>query len=201
MGRFLAFSVLLIILFAELSQGQLLVHSYDATCPRAESIVADAVKAAIAKDPNAPAKIIRLLFHDCFVHVSLTHTMYVLGFDLGKLPLLQQRSAFFSLFFLICFLPCSWLSISMGACKMVNAHMRIRLLEQGCDASILLDSTANSSAEKSARVSATLEGFDVIDQAKETLEQVCKATVSCADILALAARDAVAAVSKISYFT
>jgi hypothetical protein len=71
------------------------------------------------------------------------------------------------------------------------------MLLQGCDGSILLDpSASNPNPEKTANPSATLRGFDVIDQAKSALEAVCPQTVSCADIVALAARDAVVLVSQ-----
>ncbi|XP_065859394.1 peroxidase 24-like [Euphorbia lathyris] len=62
---------------------------------------------------------------------------------------------------------------------------------RGCDGSILLDSTENSRAEKEAIPNRSLIGFDVIDEIKTKVEQACPGQVSCADILALAARDAV----------
>ncbi|CAI0466600.1 unnamed protein product, partial [Linum tenue] len=64
-------------------------------------------------------------------------------------------------------------------------------LLQGCDASILLDSTASNSAEKDAIPNQTVAGYEVIDEIKARLEVVCPSSVSCADIVALAARDAV----------
>ncbi|XP_015062882.1 peroxidase 40 isoform X3 [Solanum pennellii] len=62
----------------------------------------------------------------------------------------------------------------------------------GCDASVLLDDTSNFSGEKTAGPNLnSLRGFEVIDNIKADLEYACPQTVSCADILAIAARDSV----------
>ncbi|PON53549.1 Plant peroxidase [Parasponia andersonii] len=62
----------------------------------------------------------------------------------------------------------------------------------GCDGSILLDDTANFTGEKNAGPNAnSVRGFDVIDTIKTKLEGSCPGVVSCADILAVAARDSV----------
>ncbi|XP_006487931.3 peroxidase 60 [Citrus sinensis] len=58
----------------------------------------------------------------------------------------------------------------------------------GCDASILLDGRAS---EKTAPPNLSVRGYDVIDAAKAALESICPGVVSCADIIAMATRDAV----------
>ncbi|OAE34377.1 hypothetical protein AXG93_1054s1640 [Marchantia polymorpha subsp. ruderalis] len=62
----------------------------------------------------------------------------------------------------------------------------------GCDGSVLLSSTPGNKAEKDAPPNLSLQGFGIIDQAKAALERTCPGVFSCSDILALAARDAIA---------
>ncbi|KAK9931652.1 hypothetical protein M0R45_018922 [Rubus argutus] len=60
----------------------------------------------------------------------------------------------------------------------------------GCDRSILLNS-GRESVPKLAFGHLEVHGFDVINLAKSRLEKVCEVVVSCSDIVALAARDAI----------
>ncbi|XP_057435362.1 cationic peroxidase 1-like [Lotus japonicus] len=71
---------------------------------------------------------------------------------------------------------------------------------QGCDASILLDDTSNFTGEKTAGPNAnSVRGYDVIDTIKSKVESLCPGVVSCADIVAVAARDSVVALGGTSW--
>ncbi|CAL1385217.1 unnamed protein product [Linum trigynum] len=103
---------------------------YSATCPSAESTVAQIMKQSLLAEPRSAASVLRLQFHDCFVN--------------------------------------------------------------GCDGSLLLDDTPTMAGEKLALANInSLRSFEVIDKIKAELEQSCPGVVSCADIVIMAARDAV----------
>ncbi|XP_072973595.1 peroxidase 46-like [Typha angustifolia] len=59
---------------------------------------------------------------------------------------------------------------------------------EGCDGSVLIQ---GNGTERSDPANKSLGGFHVVETAKRVLEVLCPGTVSCADILVLAARDAV----------
>ncbi|KAI3911322.1 hypothetical protein MKW98_010209 [Papaver atlanticum] len=63
----------------------------------------------------------------------------------------------------------------------------------GCDGSVLLDDTPTITGEKTANANKnSARGFEIVDRIKSEVNRVCGAqVVSCADILAVAARDSV----------
>ncbi|KAJ9167628.1 hypothetical protein P3X46_019245 [Hevea brasiliensis] len=124
---FCYFLILALFSLAAAASASLSFNFYAASCPFVELMVANTVRSASSSDPTIPGKLLRLVFHDCFV--------------------------------------------------------------EGCDASVLLK---GNGTEQSDLANKSLGGFAVIDSAKRLLELICPGTVSCADILAFAARDAVA---------
>ncbi|GMH02511.1 hypothetical protein Nepgr_004350 [Nepenthes gracilis] len=73
---------------------------------------------------------------------------------------------------------------------------------QGCDASILLDSTPGNPAEKDSVVnnpSLRQKAFELIDQAKAEIEAACPQTVSCGRYLSICHCDSTCDLGGISY--
>ena len=148
------------------SQGQLRVGFYSKTCPNAESIIRKVVQKTVANSPRNAAIMLRLQFHDCFVEVSIYFSISLF------LSLLEHKQNNLNDFLF------SWYIIWF----------------QGCDGSILIKNDADD--ELKARGNLGVLGFDIIESAKALLENLCPGIVSCADIVALAARDAVSLVNS-----
>ncbi|XP_062186477.1 peroxidase 51-like [Phragmites australis] len=74
---------------------------------------------------------------------------------------------------------------------------------EGCDASVMVASTANNTAEKDHPNNLSLagDGFDTVIKAKAAVDAVprCRNKVSCADILTMVTRDAIALAGGPSY--
>ncbi|TYH95008.1 hypothetical protein ES332_A12G078100v1 [Gossypium tomentosum] len=77
------------------------------------------------------------------------------------------------------------------AASLVRLHFHDCFVN-GCDASILLDDIDSTFVgEKTARSNQnSVRGYEVIDKIKANVEKACPSTVSCTDILTLAAREA-----------
>ncbi|KAL2337618.1 hypothetical protein Fmac_012064 [Flemingia macrophylla] len=71
----------------------------------------------------------------------------------------------------------------------------------GCDGSVLLDPSSTIDSEKNSRSNfQSARGFEVVDEIKEAVDEACgKPVVSCADILAVAARDSVVALGGLTW--
>ncbi|KAG6556297.1 hypothetical protein Mapa_002239 [Marchantia paleacea] len=156
---------------------------YKESCPNAEAVIGRAVITAVEKNLKLAAGLIRLQFHDCFVAVStddltLPH-IYITDFitysELNVRKILIE---------------CIWLTYLQRICHYVCAAEK-----QGCDGSVLLD---GNETEKTAPVNEHLKGFKVVDAAKAAVEKVCPGVVSCADVLAHAARDSTVADGLVS---
>lgn len=54
------------------SAAQLSFGFYGASCPTAELIIKNTVRSASSDDASVPGKLLRLVFHDCFIEVIFT---------------------------------------------------------------------------------------------------------------------------------
>ncbi|CAK9149280.1 unnamed protein product [Ilex paraguariensis] len=88
-------------------------------------------------------------------------------------------------------MECAVLSDPRNAALILRLHFHDCFV-QGCDGSVLLDDTITLQGEKKAPINFhALKGFRIIDRIKNKLESECPGIVSCADLLTVAARDAV----------
>ncbi|CAI9096363.1 OLC1v1032488C1 [Oldenlandia corymbosa var. corymbosa] len=88
-------------------------------------------------------------------------------------------------------MECAVLSDPRNAALILRLHFHDCFV-QGCDGSVLLDDTITLQGEKKAPNNKdALKGFRILDRIKNLLESECPGIVSCADILTVAARDAV----------
>ena len=160
----LAAAPVLLLLAAAGADAQLSAGFYSASCPAVHGVVRQVVSQAVMNDSRSGAAILRLFYHDCFVNVS------------GQTNRAARRCIRFALRF--------------GRVQVINPHIDIA---QGCDASLLLDDTPATPGEKGAGANSggSTFGFDLIDTIKSQVEAACPGVVSCADILALGARDSV----------
>ncbi|OMO73271.1 Plant peroxidase [Corchorus capsularis] len=82
-------------------------------------------------------------------------------------------------------------SDSRIAASLLRLHFHDCFVD-GCEASLLLDNSDTIQSEKDALPNNnSARGFDVVDNIKAELEKACPMTVSCADLLALAAQASV----------
>jgi peroxidase len=134
---------------------------YASTCPKLEVIVRSSVKQSMAQSPISAPAALRLFFHDCAVRVRI----YTTTFDGGRgRPVIQC---------------------------LIRGYVRAR---QGCDASIMIvNSNGDDEWRNSDSQSLKPEGFQTILNAKAAVDSdaECRYKVSCADIMALAARESV----------
>ncbi|KAF8694737.1 hypothetical protein HU200_037823 [Digitaria exilis] len=157
---------------AEAAVRELKVGYYAETCPEAEGIVRDTMARALAREARSVASVMRLQFHDCFVNVS----------SLARSPRIYD-------------------GFSSGSLLPSFTRWRAARRMQGCDGSVLMDATPTMLGEKDALSNInSLRSFEVVDEIKEALEERCPGVVSCADIVIMAARDAVVLVRALTAF-
>ncbi|XP_022153745.1 peroxidase 2-like [Momordica charantia] len=74
--------------------------------------------------------------------------------------------------------------------KLIRLHFHDCFVD-GCDGSVLLEDQDGVVSELGAPGNGGITGFNIVNDIKTAVENVCPGVVSCADILALSSRDAV----------
>ncbi|MBA0696127.1 hypothetical protein Goari_002710 [Gossypium aridum] len=172
--RFLLGMVLFLLI--NMTTAQLSSTFYSTTCPKAVATIKSAVNSAVSNEARMGASLLRLHFHDCFVNASR------LFFSFNEFHLHVCNDEIYILEF-----------------GYYYYYKRYKT-KNGCDGSILLDDTANMTGEKTAVPNSnSTRGFEVIDTIKSQVESLCPGVVSCADIVAVAARDSVVALGGPSW--
>ncbi|XP_072997404.1 cationic peroxidase 1-like [Typha latifolia] len=141
----------------------------------------------------------------CFSRPFVLLFIFFFLFVLASLASAQLSPTFYSS---SCPLALTTIKTAVTAAVALDRRMGASLLRlhfhdcfvQGCDGSVLLDDTSTFTGEKTALPNNnSLRGFGVVDTIKSLVEVLCPQTVSCADILAVAARDSVVALGGPSW--
>ncbi|MFS7941193.1 putative peroxidase [Helianthus anomalus] len=171
---------------------------YESSCPKLESIIRKQMEKVIKKDVGLAAALLRLHFHDCFVQ-GCDGSVLLDGSASGPVDSEKTAPPNLSLrgFDVIEDLrrrvhkQCGAGSVS---CSDITAIVARDAIVLGCDGSVLLDGSASGpvDSEKTAPPNLSLRGFDVIEDLRRRVHKQCGAgSVSCSDITAIVARDAI----------
>lgn len=181
----LCFAVVIVLIGAPtFSDAQLDPLFYNKTCPNLRPIVRGVILNASNSDRRIFASLIRLHFHDCFVQVSILLLPYLCILIFISSCYLQYVSFWVKINLQIIFFNLWTIFFLINRTKLTLSIT----MWQGCDASILLNDTSTIVSEQGASPNNnSIRGLDVVNDIKTAVEKACPNTVSCADILALAA--------------
>ncbi|KAF6152673.1 hypothetical protein GIB67_034751 [Kingdonia uniflora] len=152
------------------ASAQLSVSYYANTCPSVFDTIRSATQSALNREPRMGASLLRMLFHDCFVS----------GCDGGIL--LEDFGTFVG-----------EQNTRPNKDSVRGYSVIVSIKKQGCDGGILLEDFGTFVGEQNTRPNKdSVRGYSVIVSIKKQVDTACGASVvSCADILAIAARDSV----------